>query len=159
MDETEGLHERLSLVVVWIKHADSKAVAVLSGAAAVSGVAASQLDGAGSLSAVALIVSIAASLVAGYHAWSALIPRLKASEPNPDSTIFFAAIADTESSAVLAERLRHRTPDIDLADYSHQLRELSRIAQEKFRHVDVSITNVAGAALVLAVGLALKAGS
>lgn len=156
MSPLDNLHERLLLLVGWIKHADTKATAELSGAAALSGVAAAQLGGAGTPAVVLLIASLAGSLFAGYHAGSALVPRTKPSEYNQESTLFFGVIAKTTSTDELLQRF-HRHSDAEVThDYVHQIRELSMIARAKFQHNDRAVIGLAFSALILAGGLAMK---
>lgn len=152
----DNLHERLLFIVGWIRHADTKATAELSGAAALSGVAAAQMNNAETSAAVLLGISLVISLFAGGHAGAALAPRAKSSEDNRRSTLYFVPIAETTSADELLTRFLGQSKDDVIRDYVHQIRELSRIARDKSKYNNRAVRGLAVAALLLAIGLVVK---
>ncbi len=129
----------------------------LSASAAASAVAAVQLEAAAVPAQVAFLVTVVASGVGGYFAWLALVPRTLPNEDRKASLIYFGALARRDSSSSVLAELRGQSGEDALLDFTHQMRELSLIADEKFKQVDRSINSVAGAAVVLVVGLVVKA--
>lgn len=148
---------RIDLIASWIRHADAKAAVVLSAAAAVSAVAAVQIDNANLGARVAFAVTVVAAGVGGYRAWLALVPRTLPHESRKGSLIYFGALAEHESAAGVLAALRGQAEDDVLLDFSHQLRELSLLANEKFKQVGKAINSVAGSMAVLIVALIIQA--
>ena len=148
---------RIDLIASWIRHADAKAAVVLSAAAAVSAVAAVQLDDASLVARVAFAVTVVAAGVGGYRAWLALVPRTLPHESRKGSLVFFRSLAERESATDVLAALRGQAEDEVLLDFTHQLRELSLIANEKFKQVDKAISSVAGSMIALIIALIINA--
>ena len=156
-DRPLELSFRIDLISSWIRHADAKAAVVLSAAAAVSAVAAVQLDDASIVARVAFAVTVVAAGVGGYRAWRALVPRTVPHEERKGSLVFFRSLAERKSAADVLAALREQAEEEALLDFTHQLRELSLIANEKFKQVDKAINSIAGSMIALIIALIINA--
>jgi hypothetical protein len=152
----------LTLVVEWVKHAETKAAATLASAGVVAGLLyalVSQAKKPGVLFTVAASATATAVAVAAVGAGAALRPRLTVG-PVPLSLIYYRGIAnrfpsDTDGYARAFTAL--------IADRSAMLTELSAqiwgnatVASRKYRAVNIAVTTLMLALALLTVTAVLR---
>ncbi len=125
----------LELVIGFVRHAESKAVATLAASSAVSGAGYAFIAQAKPipLSLTFTLLSILSALSAGCMAGIALRPRLSSTGIRSDSIIYFAHIAryPDERSYAAAFRAKSRDSDLD-SDITSQVYANAQVATLKF---------------------------
>jgi hypothetical protein len=152
----------LSLVVEWVKHAETKAVATLASTGVVAGLLytlVSQANEPGVAFAVLASATAAAVVVAAVGAGVALRPRPSVG-PVPVSLLYYQGIAnrfpgDTDAYARAFTELIANRPAM-LTELAGQIWANATVASRKYRAVNTAVTTLMLALVLLAVTAALR---